>query len=157
MHVGQWNSTRLNFLYISKQNRKLYSNPQASIPNIMYISDVYIYCAQFQPGTDILPAHFHFCASAKMRLSFVMLVMCLAFVLLCVDGKEEVKDFNVRPGSPDQVEIEVENVKCKFAFACNGGTNENWQISLNVDSSSKEATCFIGRYTCHPSIQGTAH
>jgi hypothetical protein len=83
-------------------------------------------------------------------------------VLLCssVWCVEQTKDFNIRPGFDDTVELEIEGVTCSFSYSCNGGTtkfdsemnsvgnlslgsSEMWQMYLNV--AGQETQCFIGR------------
>jgi len=58
---------------------------------------------------------------------------------------EASQDFNIKPGFDDTVSVTAGKVTCSFSYSCNGGTNENWSISISNDNG--DVTCFIGRPT----------
>ncbi|XP_066503742.1 myeloid-derived growth factor [Hoplias malabaricus] len=75
-------------------------------------------------------------------------LLYLLSVLVLVSGADRAKtvDFNVKPGGV--VHSFSENIKeyeCVFTYASQGGTNEQWQMSVGLSDDEKLFSCSVWR------------
>ncbi|KAL5004671.1 hypothetical protein ScPMuIL_018127 [Solemya velum] len=58
----------------------------------------------------------------------------------------ETAAFEVNPGGQQFYhEEELDGVSCKFTYIAQGGTNENWEITMIRDKPKKKFGCRVGR------------
>ncbi|GAB1606570.1 myeloid-derived growth factor-like [Argonauta hians] len=72
-------------------------------------------------------------------------VVCLfCFIGIVISAKEESTQFDVKPGGQvnDYVK-EWNGFKCKFTYVCQGGTKEEWMITMK--STKKSFICSVYR------------
>ncbi|XP_042198672.1 myeloid-derived growth factor [Callorhinchus milii] len=61
-------------------------------------------------------------------------------------GEAHTAEFNVRPGGIiSSFSQSLDGYTCTFTYASQGGTNEQWQMSLGVNEDSKLFSCSIWR------------
>ena len=82
---------------------------------------------------------------ARMGGTVVMFSWFAVFALLTLQclAATEPRDFMMRPGQPEVVEVTAGGTTCKLEFACKGGTGEAWAMTL--EETSDGAQCTIGR------------
>ncbi|CAN2391134.1 UPF0556 protein C19orf10 homolog [Pristimantis euphronides] len=75
--------------------------------------------------------------------------LLFSFLLLgstAAEGSSE--EFDVKPGGLDYSFIlRAGPFSCSFSYAAQGGTNEKWQMTIEVDDQSKYFSCLIWRPT----------
>ncbi|KAK3602274.1 hypothetical protein CHS0354_022015 [Potamilus streckersoni] len=79
-------------------------------------------------------------------------VVCAFFSTLCIlsvycaDDLTDVDNFEVRPGGEKlEHKKEWDGFTCKFTYQCQGGTKENWVMSINRNSEKRKFVCTIER------------
>eukprot|EP01112_Ceratiomyxa_fruticulosa_P009856 TRINITY_DN258_c0_g2_i10.p1 TRINITY_DN258_c0_g2~~TRINITY_DN258_c0_g2_i10.p1 ORF type:complete len:151 (-),score=30.70 TRINITY_DN258_c0_g2_i10:11-463(-) len=74
----------------------------------------------------------------------LLLLLVLSCLLVLVFGESSPqKEFNIRPGFPEVVELEYKGLKCSFTYKCTGGSSEKWMITVEEDGN--QVICNIGR------------
>ncbi|KAG9480702.1 myeloid-derived growth factor [Eleutherodactylus coqui] len=74
-------------------------------------------------------------------------VLGALLLLLCRTGADGgAEEFDVKPGGLDYtVTRSWGSFSCSFSYAAQGGTNEKWQMSIEVDDASGSFSCLIWR------------
>ncbi|XP_023674729.1 myeloid-derived growth factor [Paramormyrops kingsleyae] len=77
-----------------------------------------------------------------------VLLICLSTAVLVSSSKERTKtaDFNVKPGGVVHTFSEkIRDYECSFTYASQGGTNEQWQMSVGLSDDDKLFSCSVWR------------
>uniref|UniRef100_UPI0037E7A83F myeloid-derived growth factor n=1 Tax=Semicossyphus pulcher TaxID=241346 RepID=UPI0037E7A83F len=79
----------------------------------------------------------------------ILLVFVLVAAFVPTDAFPENKktvDFNVRPGGMVHTFTEsIREYECSFTYASQGGTNEQWQMSVDLSDDDRLFTCSVFR------------
>ncbi|KAM4052768.1 myeloid-derived growth factor [Anomaloglossus baeobatrachus] len=83
-------------------------------------------------------------AAAAAAVSAVLL-LCLSSHIRA-DSAGSTEEFDVMPGGLDHMYTRKQgDFSCSFHYAAQGGTNENWHMSIGVDEESRYFSCSIWR------------
>jgi hypothetical protein len=84
---------------------------------------------------------------------FVNLMLSLLLASVCQATDDAVtEDFDVKPGGVTHIaSIERDGISCEFIYACQGGTNEKWRISVLQIKEKGHYGCIVERKGDSPS------
>ncbi|KAJ8277359.1 hypothetical protein GJAV_G00074330 [Gymnothorax javanicus] len=82
--------------------------------------------------------------------SSLILIVCLICVLILslVSAKERTKtvDFDVKPGGDVHTfSKKIKSYECSFTYVSQGGTNEQWQMSVGLSDDESHFSCAVWR------------
>ena len=82
-------------------------------------------------------------------IGMFLFILQLQMIRLAAGSDAKVSQFDVKPGGVvHEYEMTLEGsagFKCKFIFSCQGGTKENWEMTLSQDKSTNQMSCLIER------------
>lgn len=81
--------------------------------------------------------------SSCVKLLLLLVVLCAARAFA---DRTKTLDFDVKPGGVVQtVSAKLKKYKCTFTYACQGGTNEQWQMSVGLSDDDQMFSCSVWR------------
>uniref|UniRef100_A0A0B7AMF3 Myeloid-derived growth factor n=1 Tax=Arion vulgaris TaxID=1028688 RepID=A0A0B7AMF3_9EUPU len=76
---------------------------------------------------------------------FTFLIVCLIFLSVDADTRTENIIF-VKPGAGTiSAQVELTKYLCKFTYAAQGGTHEEWSLSLEILDGGSAVLCSVDR------------
>ncbi|KAK3764684.1 hypothetical protein RRG08_019886 [Elysia crispata] len=95
---------------------------------------------------SIVNLHFRLDLDSPKTFSFICLLL-FACLFVQTLGDERTDDtFYVRPGAgPLSVRVQLKNYKCKFRYSAQGGTYEEWTITLDLIDNGGAMACTVER------------
>ncbi|KAK6467424.1 myeloid-derived growth factor-like [Huso huso] len=93
-------------------------------------------------------------SGCKLSASPVLFVLNVALILLLITAKSasasqertKTEEFNVRPGGVvHSFSQKMGEYSCSFTYASQGGTNEQWQMSVGLSEDDRLFSCSVWR------------
>ncbi|KAL2089830.1 hypothetical protein ACEWY4_014518 [Coilia grayii] len=82
--------------------------------------------------------------STNILLRYVLLIIMSASV--ASSEKTKTVEFNVKPGGVVHTFSEkIKDYECSFTYASQGGTNEQWQMSVGISDDEMLVSCSVWR------------
>ncbi|KAK7479672.1 hypothetical protein BaRGS_00029048 [Batillaria attramentaria] len=85
------------------------------------------------------------CSGNDESMKLLALVVFSVFTVLSSADDSFQDVLNVKPGPEDVFEKELNGYKCKFAYQAQGGTNEQWQVGMEILDDGGAFLCSVAR------------
>ncbi|KPP60990.1 UPF0556 protein C19orf10-like [Scleropages formosus] len=98
-------------------------------------------------GIGSLPCGSTFCSMlSSLLIKLVLVSLCFAPCVFPASDRTRTVEFNVKPGGVVHTFSEkIGKYECVFTYASQGGTNEQWQMSVGLSDDDKLFSCSIWR------------